>query len=68
MLKIERETVISMNDEEVFATVPTRQQRIKTLLQKRGHKIYKQQVDYVVYRIPKRCISIRAAAKPKIKE
>lgn len=63
MLKIERETVISFNDEESFAVVSTRHDRVKTRMKKHNIEPYRRQADYVVYRVPKTWIKISPPKK-----
>lgn len=63
MKKIETETVISMNDEESFAQISTRQQKVKNRMAKTGVEPHHKQGDYECFRVPKRWIKISAPRK-----
>lgn len=61
--RIETETVISMNDEEDFAQISTRQRTVKTRMRKLGVEVNHKQADYECYRLPKKWIKISPPRK-----
>lgn len=58
MKRVERETVISFNDEEEQARISTRQKKVKTRLKKLGVAPHSKQSDYECYMVPKSWIKI----------
>ena len=63
MKRVERETVISFNDEEEQASIATRQRKVKTRLKNLGVEPHSKQGDYECYMVPKSWVKISPPKK-----